>query len=151
MTLIQLFCRRILNFPNVFLLFHYYLPLDKVGLFFLTNLNFLPTRMLCFMFGWNWRSGSGEEDFLNTSMYFRFFVIISPWKIVGPSFEHTWIPFTQRWLVLSLVDTGPVVMKKKSFKICQCIYRNFVIIPSLKRLWPFVWTNLNALYPRMHC
>ena len=29
-----------------------------------TNLNLLYTRMLCAMFGWNWLSGSGKEDFL---------------------------------------------------------------------------------------
>ena len=37
-------------------------------------------RMLCAKFGWNWLSGSGEEDFLIFSMYFHYFVIISPWK-----------------------------------------------------------------------
>ena len=30
-----------------------------------------------------------------SSMYFRYFIIISPWKRVGPSFEQTCIPFTQ--------------------------------------------------------
>ena len=29
-------------------------------------------------------SGSGEEDFLILSMYFHYFVIISPWKRAGP-------------------------------------------------------------------
>ena len=31
----------------------------------------------------NWPSSSAEEDFLILSMYFRYFVIISPWKIAG--------------------------------------------------------------------
>ena len=31
---------------------------------------------------------------LNTSMYFRYFVIISLGKGRGPTFEQTWIPFT---------------------------------------------------------
>ena len=48
------------------------------------NLNPLHPRMLCAKFGWNWLSGSGEEDFLILSMYFHFFVIISPWKRTGP-------------------------------------------------------------------
>ena len=39
--------------------------------------------MLCAKFGWNWPSGSGEEDFLILSMYFHYFVIISPWKRAG--------------------------------------------------------------------
>ena len=34
-------------------------------------------RMLCAQFGWNWPSGYVEED---CSMYFHYFVIISPWK-----------------------------------------------------------------------
>ena len=52
--------------------------------FIWTNLNPLDPRMLCAKFGWNWHSGSGEEDFLISSMYFCYFKIISPWKRVGP-------------------------------------------------------------------
>ena len=40
--------------------------------------------MLCAKFGWNWLSGSGEEDFLILSMYFHHFIIISPLKRPGP-------------------------------------------------------------------
>ena len=50
------------------------------------NLNPLHPRMLCAKIGWNWLSGSGEEDFLILSMYFSLFVIISPWKRAGPFF-----------------------------------------------------------------
>ena len=40
--------------------------------------------MLCAKFGWKWLSGSGEEeDFWILSMYFRYFVIICPWKRAG--------------------------------------------------------------------
>ena len=38
-----------------------------------------------------WTSDSWEEDFLISTMYFRYLVIIHT-----PSFEQTWIPFTQR-------------------------------------------------------
>ena len=61
---------------------------------------------------------SGEEDFSNLLMYFRYFVIISPWNRFGPSFEETWVPFTQGYFVPSLVKIGPVVLEKKIFKIC---------------------------------
>ena len=72
----------------------------RINWFFIwINLNPLHPRMLCAKFGWNWPSGSGEEDFLISSTYFRYFVIISPWKRAGP----------------------------------------------------FIWTNLNPLYPRMLC
>ena len=49
-----------------------------------TKLNLIHPRMLCAKFGWNWLSGSGEEDFLISSLYFLYFVIISPRKRVGP-------------------------------------------------------------------
>ena len=53
LKLVQWFCRRYLNFVNVFLLFHYNLPLEKGILLILTNLNPLHTRMVCAKFGWN--------------------------------------------------------------------------------------------------
>ena len=46
-------------------------------------------------------------------MYFRCFVIISPWKKVGHSFEQTWIPFIQGYFVPSLVEISQVVLEKK--------------------------------------
>ena len=55
--------RRFLNFVNVFSLFHNYLPLEKGGSFIWTNLNPLHPKMLYAKFGWNWPSGSIEEDF----------------------------------------------------------------------------------------
>ena len=53
-------------------------PWKGTGLFIFTTLNPLHPRMLCAKFIWNWLSGSGEEDLLILSMYFRYFVIISP-------------------------------------------------------------------------
>ena len=39
---------------------------------------------------------------------------LSPlWEGHGPSFEQTWIPFTQEYFVPSLVEIGPVVLEKK--------------------------------------
>ena len=89
-------------------------PWKRAGLFIWTNLNPLHPRMLCAKFGWNWPSGSGEEDFKMSSMYFRYFVIISLGKGRGPSFEQTWIPFTQGCFVPSLIEIGPVVLEKKT-------------------------------------
>ena len=37
-------------------------PWKRAGPFIWTNLNPLDPRMLCAKFGWNWPSGSGEED-----------------------------------------------------------------------------------------
>ena len=60
----------VLHFNNVFSLLRYYLPLEKGGAL---NLNPPHPRMLCAKFGWNWSSGSGEEDFLISSIYFSLF------------------------------------------------------------------------------
>ena len=45
----------------------------------LKKLKSLSPKDACAKFGWNWPSASGE-DFLISSMYFRYFVINSPWK-----------------------------------------------------------------------
>ena len=52
----------IFNFVNVFSLFCYYLPLEYELPFIWTNLTTHHPRMIYAKFGWNWFSGSGEED-----------------------------------------------------------------------------------------
>ena len=115
--------------------FHHFViisPWKRAGPFIWTNLNPLHRRMPCAKFGWNWISGSGEEDFKILSMYFHYFIIISPWKKGGAfHLKKTWIPFTQIYLVQSLVEIGPVVLEKKMFKRCQFIF----IISKLSPLW----------------
>ena len=90
-------------------------PWKRAGPFIWTNLNPLHPRMLCAKFGWNWHSGSGEEDFLkfNSSMYFQYFVNISPWKRAGPFIWTNFNPLTQGLFVPCLVEIGPVVLEKK--------------------------------------
>ena len=82
--------------------------------------------MLCAKFGWNWLSGSGEEDFFISWMYFYHFVIISPLKGRGPLFKKNLIPFTQWCFVLSLVEIGPGVLEKKIFKFVNL----FLLFPN---------------------
>ena len=53
--------KRFLNFVNVFSLFGYYLPLEKVGALHLNKLE-SPLPKLCAKLGWNRPSSSGEED-----------------------------------------------------------------------------------------
>ena len=53
---------RFLRFVNVFSIFPYDLPLEKGVALPWTNLNLHHPRLLCAKFGWNWPSGSGEED-----------------------------------------------------------------------------------------
>ena len=59
-------------------------PWKRARTFILSNLNPLHPRIIHAKFGWNWTSGSGEEDFKNLFMYLSNFEIISPWKIAGP-------------------------------------------------------------------
>ena len=98
--------------------FHHFViisPWKMAGPFIWTKLNPLHSRMHCAKFGWNWLSGFREEDSLISSMYFHHFVIISPLKRRGLSFEQNWIPFTQGCFVPNLVETGSVVLEKKMF------------------------------------
>ena len=69
--------------------------------------------MLCAKFGWNWLSGSGEEDFFNFVNLCSLFLYYIPLK-TDPSFEQTWIRFTRRCIVPSLVEISPMVFEKKS-------------------------------------
>ena len=66
-------------------------------------------------------SGS-EEHFKILSMYFRYLELSPLGKGWGPSFEQTWIPFTQGCIVPSLVEINPVGQEKKIFKFRQCIF-----------------------------
>ena len=94
--------RRFLNFRHFVIFF----PWKMRGL----HLNSLHPKMLCAKFGWNWPSGSGEEDFQILSMHFRYFVFISTWK--RPE-SFIWIPIIQGCFAPSLVEIGPVVLENK--------------------------------------
>ena len=60
---VQWFWRwRFYKFRQCILLFYSCFPWKKAWPFIRTNLNFHYPRMLCVKFGWNWHSGSGEED-----------------------------------------------------------------------------------------
>ena len=53
--------------------------------------------------------------------------------------------------VPSLVEIGQVVLEKNIFKTCQCIFTILSLSLLEKRAGPFIWINLNPLYPRMLC
>jgi hypothetical protein len=61
LKLICWFWRGFLKIFSVFLLFCYYLPLDKGIPLHLNNLESPPLRMICAKSGLNWSCGSGEE------------------------------------------------------------------------------------------
>ena len=79
---------------------HILSPLGKgKGFFIWTNLNPRHKRKFCVKFCWNCSSGSGVED-LKKIHFSPYFVIISPWKRTGPSYQQTWIPYNQGRFVL---------------------------------------------------
>ena len=94
------------NFVNVFLLF--------LDISWALHLKKLRSPSLSFAkFDWNWPSGSGEEDFLISSIYFHYFVIISPWQRAVPFIWTNLNPLHSRMFCASLVDSGRVVLETK--------------------------------------
>ena len=75
----------------------------------------------------------------------------NPHELNVSSFEQVWIPFTQGCCVADLVEIGPMVLEQKIFKISSMYICSFVIISPWKRAGPFIWKNLNPLYPRILC
>ena len=61
--------------------------------------NWIPFSKGCLVSNlWKWPSGSGEESFLNSSMYFHNYVIISLWKRAGPFIWTNLSPYHPRML-----------------------------------------------------
>ena len=96
--------------------------------------------MICAKFCWNWPSGSGEDDFSNLLMYFRNFVIISPWPFI--------------WTKLNpLHPLGRILCAKFGWNMPSgsgeedllklSMYFQFHNYLPLEKNWPFTWTNLN--------
>ena len=95
----QRFWKRIfLNFVNVLLLFCNFLPLKKAGSFIFVP-SFVETGLLI-----------QKKKIFKISQFRK---TPNPGKGWGPSFEQTWIPYTQEYFVPSLVEIGPVVLEKK--------------------------------------
>ena len=106
--------------------------------------------MICAKFDWNWPSGSGEEDFLNSSIYFHYFVIISPWKRIGPSYEKTRILFTQGYFVPSFVEIDPLILEKKILKFVN-VFSQFCNYLPLEQDRALHFNKLESLHPKMIC
>ena len=87
-------------------------PWKRTGHLIWINFKPLYQRLHCAKFGWNWPSGSGE-DFLISSMYFCYFVIIYPWKRAGPFIRRNLNPLHPR-MHCAKFEIGPVFLEKKS-------------------------------------
>ena len=82
-----------LNFVNVFLLFCYYLPLEKDAVLYLNKLESpSPKDALCQV----WLKLAQwflKKDFKFLQCIFSISLLSTFWKLCGPSFQ-AWIPFT---------------------------------------------------------
>ena len=104
-------------------------------------LNPIHPRILCAKFGWDWLSGSREEDFLNFVNVFSLFRNYLPLEKDGALHLNELAnlnPFTQGCFVPSLVEIGPVVLEKKDFLISSMYFQYFIIFSQWKRAWPFI-------------
>ena len=151
-------------------------PWKRVGPFIWTNLNPFYPRMLCAKFGWNCPSGSGGEDFLITSIYFRYFVIISPWKRAVPFIWTDLNPLHPRMLCAKFGWNWPSGSEEEDENVkslqtdgqtdrqtdrrtdrqttddrwSEKLTWHFSS-GELKRAGPFFLTNVNPLPPRISC
>ena len=99
--------RRFFNFVNVFSLFCNYLPLKKVrGSSF--KQTWIPFNQGCIVPSLVKIDCHVvlEKKILKFCQctYFRYFLIISPWKRAGNLFVKTWIPFIGGCIVPSLIE-----------------------------------------------
>ena len=119
---------------NIFIFPYFFIisPWKMAGPFIWIHFNSPSPKMLCAKFGWNWLHGSGEKEFLN---FLTVSLLFPLEKERVPSFEQTKIPFTQKWFVPCFVESGKIVLKKKTFRFRQCIFA-IVIIPVRKGLDP---------------
>ena len=81
-------------------------------------------------------------------------IIISFLKIGMVLYFHKFESLSPRMffkIVQSLAEIGQMVLDKKIFGIDLDNIFLLVFIFHLKRAWPFIWTNLNPVHPRMFC
>jgi hypothetical protein len=90
-----------------------------------------------------------EKIFKNVQCNFYLFAITFPSRRAIPFIRRHLNPFPQGWFIPILVKIGPVVLEKKIIKWHHPLFYIFVIISPLKRTWPFIWTNLNFLHPKI--
>ena len=95
---------------------------------------------------WFWR-----RRFFKIVNVFSLFLIISPWKRVGPLIWTNLYPLHPRILCTKFGWNWPSGSGEEYFEIPLMYFPYLVIISPWKRAWPFIWTNLNPLHSRMLC
>jgi hypothetical protein len=95
-----------------------------------------------------WLCGLWQEDMFKCPLpIFAVLLLSALWRGPGTWFVQFWIPFTEGWFVLSLIEIALLVLEKKIFKNFQ---RSFTLLllsslgegccPSFVRFWiPFAY------------
>ena len=116
-------------------------------------MNHLYPWMICTKFAWNWPNGSGEKDFKFLTMYIPYFVIIFPWKRVGPFIWTNLNSLHPRKLCVKVGWNWPHGSGENFLKFCQCMFATSLLQmyiplggwgPSFEQIWisaytKFVW------------
>ena len=92
------------NFLNVFSIFQNYLPLEKGGALHLNKLEFPSTKDALCQFGWNWTSGSEDEDENGISLWQlqRRQTSFDQKSSLEPLAQVSWKPFNILYTCISL-------------------------------------------------
>jgi hypothetical protein len=125
-------------------------PLKRTWPFISTNLNSFHARMICTKI---------EIDHLVLEK--NFFFKINTCKYSFPYCGPIWPTGIMIWTNLNLHYVRKLLCTSKLFWHSRHWEKRtffneptlffFLIISSLKRTWPFIWTILNFLHPRMYC
>ena len=101
----------------------------------------------CLVSSWT-ESGSGEEDFKTCFMYFNHFIIIFSWTRVWPFIWTNLNPLHPRMLLPSWLKLAQGFWRRRfiNFSMYFCL---FIIISPWKKIWSFIWTNLNSSHSRI--
>ena len=118
------------------MLFHYYLPWKRTE----SQSPNDALRQVVGLAQWFWI----------LSMYFCYFLIICPWKRGWPFIWTNLNTLNLRMLCAKFGWNWPYGSGRIFFNF-PMYFCYFLIISPWKRAWPFFWTNLNTLNPRMLC
>ena len=99
--------------------------------------------MFCAKFGWNLPSGSGKDFKKKFSMYFCYFVRISPWKRAWPFIWINLNPHYQRKFCVKFGWTWPV--GSGGFVSIFSLFRKYI---PLEKAWPFICKKIESPSPK---
>ena len=94
-----------------------------------------------------------KKIFKMSSKCFCYFAIISPFGIGVFLYLNKLVsPSSKGMLSAKFVRNWPTASGKEDFlNWVRNIFCYFAIISHWKRMWPFIWTNLNPIHPRTLC